>query len=105
MGLCRHPVQLSQQVPGWLQSGDSRWWEAGLEQCCVLLQLAFAEGVKLDVARDDLAMADHPLVAISEIGCSLQAQRKYRLLLCASSSSRATGRTVCSWKGMNYFFF
>lgn len=109
VGLCRHPVQLSQQVPGWLQSGESRWWEAGSEQCWCSFPLAFAEGVELDVARDDLARADHPLVAISEIfplGCSLQAQRKYRLLLCASSpGSRAAGRTVCSWKGMYLFLF
>lgn len=54
--------------------------EQALSSAGALLQLAAAEGVKLDVARDALARADHPLVAVSglfPLGCSLQARRKH----------------------------
>lgn len=43
------------------------------------LQLAVAEGVQLNVARDGLARADNPPVSVSELfppGRSLQAERK-----------------------------
>lgn len=71
------PPRLSQQVPGLAPvQGQQAQSSTG-----ALLQLAIADGVKLDVARDDLARAAHPLVVIPglfPLDHSLQARRKYR---------------------------
>lgn len=102
VGLCRSPGSPTSPWPG------SRAGQQVVEgRLRAGLQLAAAEGVKLDVARDDLARADHPLVVISELfplGHNLQARGNTGSFCGASApGSRAAGRSVCSWKGIHFF--